>query len=359
MKEPDTKAKAAQAETPRRQFEKLHQFPDRSLRALLQNETNVTALLEMIVPDLAVQMDFQSLLPAERSLLSETLREREADLLYRVPFRTEKGTREVLIYILIEHQSTIDELMAYRLLNYMDLVWERHRSIWNRRKTPKAERKFPPILPIIFYTGDTPWKTPVDFADLVDLPEALKSFVPRFEILFFGVKQIATEALTEKDHPFGWLLALLQKENADANETRAVLSEAVSHLRSLQETDPTQWKEVLSYILQLVLHKRSAEEHTTLIELIAERSQDTEVTPMAESMAEIIHQQGLEQGQIRAKREAIFMFLQHRFTRIPEPLRNTINATENIAELNTLFESALAAQTLDDIDAFVEKISPL
>ncbi len=80
---------------------------------------------------------------------------------------------------------------------------------------------------------------------------------------------------------------------------------------------------------------------------------------MAESMAEIIHQQGLEQGQIRAKREAIFTFLQHRFTRIPEPLRNTINATENIAELNTLFESALAAQTLDDIDAFVEKISPL
>ena len=186
MKDTDTKAKTAQAETSREHLEKLHQFSDRSLRALLQNETNVTALLEMMVPDLAAQMDFQSLLPAERSLLSETLREREADLLYRVPFRTEKGTREVLIYILIEHQSTIDDLMAYRLLNYMDLVWEKHRNLWNRRKTPKAERKFPPILPIIFYTGDTPWKTPVDFADLVDLPEDLKSFVPRFEILFFG-----------------------------------------------------------------------------------------------------------------------------------------------------------------------------
>ena len=139
------------------------------------------------------------------------------------------------------------------------------------------------------------------------------------------------------------------------------LSEAVSHLRSLQETDPTQWKEVLSYILQLILHKRSAEEHTELVQLVAERSQDMEVTPMAESMAEVIHQQGveqgLEQGQVRAKREAIITFLQHRFTRIPEPLRNTINATENIAELNTLFESALAAQTLDDIDAFAAEIS--
>ena len=354
MEDPDTKAQADQAETPKGQVEKLHQFPDRSLRTLLQNETNVTALLEMIAPELAAQMDFQALLSAERSLLSETLREREADLLYRVPFRTEKGTREVLIYILIEHQSTIDDLMAYRLLNYMDLVWERHRRMWNRRKTPKTDRKFPPILPIVFYTGDTKWKTPVDFADLVDLPEELKSFVPRFEILFFGVKQIATEVLTEKDRPFGWLLTLLQKENADETETRAVFSEAVSHLRSLQETDPTQWKEVLSYILQLVLHKRSAEEHPTLIELIAERSQDMEVTPMAESMAEVL----IQQGQIRAKREAIFTFLQHRFTRIPEPLRNTINATENIAELNTLFESALAAQTLDDMDAFVEKISP-
>lgn len=235
----------------------------------------------------------------------------------------------------------------------MDLVWERHRNLWNRRKTPKAERKFPPILPIILYTGDTPWKTPIDFADLVDLPEELKSFVPRFDILFFGVKQIATEALTEKDHPFGWLLALLQKENADENETRAILSEAVSHLRSLQETDPTQWKEVLSYILQLVLHKRSAEEHPTLIELIAERSQDTEVTPMAESMADVL----IQQGQIRARREDIIMFLQHRFTSVPEPIRNTINATENIGELNRLFQNALAAQTLDDINAFVEEVS--
>ena len=78
-------------------------------------------------------------------------------------------------------------------------------------------------------------------------------------------------------------------------------------------------------------------------------------------MAEVIHQQGveqgLEQGQVRAKREAIITFLQHRFTRIPEPLRNTINATENIFEFNTLFESALAAQTLDDIDAFAAEIS--
>ena len=153
MKEPDTKAKPAQAETPKRQFEKLHQFPDRSLRALLQNETNVTALLEMIVPDLAAQMDFQALSPAERSLLSETLREREADLLYRVPFLTEKGTREVLIYILIEHQSTIDELMAYRLLNYMDLVWERHRSLWNRRENAESRAEVSTDPPYHFLYG--------------------------------------------------------------------------------------------------------------------------------------------------------------------------------------------------------------
>ena len=76
---------------------------------------------------------------------------------------------------------------------------------------------------------------------------------------------------------------------------------------------------------------------------------------MAVSIIELSEQRGLqrgiEQGQIRAKREAILTCLQHRFTRIPEPIRNTINATENIAELNTLFEKALAAQTLDDINA--------
>ena len=144
---------------------------------------------------------------------------------------------------------------------------------------------------------------------------------------------------------------MLQKESADETETRAVLSEAVSHLRSLQETDPTQWKEVLSYILQLVLHKRSAAEHPGLIELIAERSQDTEVTPMAESMAEVLIQQGIEQGVQQGTRESLIEgILENLEVRFQAPhletLASTLVAIEDVERLRALRRESLQTPSL-------------
>ena len=40
-----------------------------------------------------------------RSLLPENLREQEADMVFRVPFKSGSRMDELLIYLLIEHQS--------------------------------------------------------------------------------------------------------------------------------------------------------------------------------------------------------------------------------------------------------------
>ena len=58
---------------------RIEHFPDRSIRRLFQNKPNVEALVKMIEPNLAVRIDFECLVPANRSLLPETLREQQAD----------------------------------------------------------------------------------------------------------------------------------------------------------------------------------------------------------------------------------------------------------------------------------------
>ena len=61
-------------------------------------------------------------------------------------------------------------------------------------------------------------------------------------------------------------------------------------------------------------------------------------------------EQGMEQGQVLAKRDAVLKLLHRRFGDVPESLVSHITALHHISQLDALFEKALEAETLDDID---------
>ena len=201
---------------PETQDTQIEHFPDRSLRRLLQDREYVRGLVHIIAPEIAAFLDFDKITYQKRSFISEALRERESDVLLSVPFQEETDT--LLIYILIEHQSTVDKTMGLRLLSYMVQIWESQRREWETAKLPENERRLQPILPILFYTGDRPWQVPVSVKTLMDMPEILERFVPSFDTLFLGVKETEAEALTQFRHPLGWLLRVLQKEHAKETE---------------------------------------------------------------------------------------------------------------------------------------------
>ena len=79
-----------------------------------------------------------------------------SDLVYLLPFReqTNASASEVMIYILVEHQSTVDRTMGLRLLSYMCQIWERQRRAYMTQEVPMGEWRFQPIIPIVFYTGE-------------------------------------------------------------------------------------------------------------------------------------------------------------------------------------------------------------
>ena len=96
----------------------IEHFPDRSFRRLLQDWEYVRGLVRIIAPYLEEFLDFSRITYQNRSFISKTLRERESDVLLSVPFQEDTDatdTDELLIYILIEHQSTVDKTMGFRL----------------------------------------------------------------------------------------------------------------------------------------------------------------------------------------------------------------------------------------------------
>ncbi len=323
----------------------IEHFPDRSLRRLLQDGEYVRGLVQIIAPDIEVFLDFSRITYEKRSFISKALQERESDVLLRVPFQEDSD--ELLIYILIEHQSTVDKTMGFRLLSYMVQIWESQRREWEQEELPENERRLQPIL---FYTGDRPWTVPVSLMTIMDVPEILERFVPSFDPLFLGVKEIEAEALTQSGHLLGWLLRVLQKEHSDAREISEVLTDAVSYLASVSEDFTPQIMEALRYFVQLIFHRRSLDERDALVDIIKQHIQDhKELETMAQTTAEFLIEQGKAKGKAEGKQDAVLKLLQIRFQNVPETFSREISNIQNLPLLDTLLEQAMTAQSLEEI----------
>ena len=60
-------------------------------------------------------------------------------------------------------------------------------------------------------------------------------------------------------------------------------------------------------------------------------------------------EQGIEQGKAQGRQEAILRLLRLRFQNVPETLTNRITSIESLSDLDTLLEQAITAQSLDEI----------
>ena len=345
-------------------------FPDKSARWLLQNKENVRGLLEIVASELVPLIDFDQLAQLNRSFIADTLREQESDILFSVPFQREEGTEELLIYILIEHQSTVDLTMGFRILFYMTQIWDSQRQEWQSNNVPKSDWRLRPILPIVFYNGERRWNVPLTLAAIMDIPDILSRFIPKFDTLFLNVKETNTADLTKTDHPFGWLLTVLQQEHASKASIIDALVEAIAHLIPFDAEHSEQSQRAINYLLLLILHQRPAKEHQELIKLVEQHTPKMEVETMAKSMADILRQQGIEQGieqgkaegiaqgkaegiaqgETRAKQASVLKLLQFRFNNIPESIADQVASIRSLARLDALFEQVWDAETLDEID---------
>ena len=348
----------------------IEHFPDRSAKWLFQYTHNVRGLLEIVATELVEAIDFSRLVPLNRRFISDTLREQESDVVFSVPFRRGSKTEELLIYILIEHQSTVDATMGVRVLLYMTQLWDAQRRAWESDNVPRSERRLHLILPIVFYTGEQRWYTPLTLAGIMDIPEELSRFVPTFDTLFLNVKETDEATLTKTGHPLGWLLIVLQKENADKEAMQRVLERAMSHLNTLDTLEAEQKHQALLYLLLLILHRRPAEEHEELINLVDRYTDEMEVETMAQSMAEVLIEQGkaqgieqgIEQGKAQGieqerRESAIRHILVVLKTKFSADIVNVLTpAIENISDVDRLEQLLPAAVEAQSLEAFARTL---
>jgi predicted transposase/invertase (TIGR01784 family) len=158
---------------------------------------HASGLLDALLPSEIVRhLDLSTLELSQDHLVDEKLRETETDLLYRVSM---KGGGEAFVYVLLEHQSTADSWMAFRLLKYIVRIWDR----WHRSE--QEAKKLPPIIPVVLSHAPSGWTAARDLIELIDGPselvDALRPHLPGFEPVIEDLARRTDEELEAMSAP--------------------------------------------------------------------------------------------------------------------------------------------------------------
>ena len=353
----------------------LGQLADRSAKWLLSNPYNLRSLLEIIGEELVESLDFSRVQSVNTTFIADNLREQESDLVFLLPFRDTDET-EVMIYILVEHQSTIDPIMGFRMLSYMYHIWDQQRQQWIAEKVPKSQWRFRPIIPVVFYTGRSEWRPAISMETLMTVPAPLLRFVPRFETLFLGIQNEPDANLLKTASPFGWLMTVLKRlDTTDSSVFVSVLETLGDYLGDLSDQERAAWTQAVYYLHLLVFYKRSVEERADLERLVSEHREDLnlsqEEATLMQTMAEHYLQQGIEQGKAQgieqgkaqgieqgARQMSIESTLATLNARFRHADVDTLKPTlEAIEDLNRLKHLNLMASLADTLDAFREHLT--
>jgi hypothetical protein len=149
---------------------------DNGYKNLFSHPQMVEDLLRGFVQqDWVNELNFSTLEKVPGSYVSDDLRNREDDLVWRVKWQREW----IYIYLLLEFQSSEDKFMAVRMLVYLGLLYQ---DLIKRHELEYG--KLPPILPIVLYNGTLRWQAATEIGDLIHpAPEGLAAFRPQMRYL--------------------------------------------------------------------------------------------------------------------------------------------------------------------------------
>ena len=353
-------------------------FADKLAKWMFKIPEFLRGLVFILNAGIVQHLDFDQMKPVNPNIIDNILRESVSDLIFTVPYRDTSQGDELTIYILLEHQSTPDRMMGFRLLNYMCQIWHAQLNQLADAGVQPSHQQLRPILPIVFYTGERRWVTPVTLNAVMDVPEHMKPYVPSFEKLFIGVKHVDTDELTQTDHPFASLMTVLQKEQKDEAMMQRALETALTQLETVKTEDPTLHHNAMMYLSLIVVCRRDKDEQPQLLRMINTHAENKEVERTIMTNIEVLIQEGkaeglkqgkvegleqgkvegleqgkvegLEQGRIYEKRTAVLKLVRHRFADISDSILNEISSIDELVHLDDLFDQILTAESFEDID---------
>lgn len=189
----------------------IHHIHDKTYKTLFsKKEIAIDLFKSQIKEKWADNLNAEDLTLVNKSFITSDFQETECDIVYKANL----SDTEVIFYILLEFQSTVDYRMPLRLLFYMTEILRDYSKNANLSKNDK-DLKIPAVIPIVLYNGSDVWKVPKEFRRIFYNESLLGDNVLNFKYDVIDINNDFTKADLVKNKNVSSAIFLLdQKVNA-------------------------------------------------------------------------------------------------------------------------------------------------
>jgi predicted transposase/invertase (TIGR01784 family) len=330
-----------------------HSVHDALFKATFSQVEHAEGELRVVLPPALVShIDFSTLTLCPGSFVDEVFQDRHTDLLFSASI----AGKSAYLYVLLEHQSTEDALMPFRVLVYIVRIWEAF------LKAEPTAKRLPAIIPIVLHHSERGWRVATALEELLDVDAdvlaALDDHVPRFRFLLDDLSAQTDDALRARAMSALGRVALWCLRNARSpellqkhlgrwadlvREVRAAANGAKALEMVLRYiylvSDRLEVKDLLALVAREV-SQEIAEDAVTLGERLIEQGMQT---GLQQGM-----QKGLQVGEKQGRRDMLLRQLRLRFGELPETTVDRVN-TADLAQLDRWAERVITSASLADL----------
>ena len=227
---------------------KIHNEHDKLVKKILEKPREV----EFVVRKALGIKEKLEIEEVRNEFITIDYRGKQVDLLYKI-----KGKE---VYLLIEHQSTQDVKMPYRILEYEVQIMDR-----SFRKNNYQTEKLAKVIAIVIYTGPGEWKMPQKLEEIQISFNYSKKILEDYDLTIgynlLDINKLSKEELLEGETLFGRMMLV---ERARREEELIEILEEILPLTKENEREDV--INILRYILVKDIGEERAKEYIKKLE---------------------------------------------------------------------------------------------
>lgn len=327
----------------------INNIHDKSYKDLYSNKEVFLDLVKgMLKAPWAKDLQAEDLILVNKSYIASDYEEKESDIVYRAKI----GETEVVFYVLLEFQSSLDYRMPLRLFFYISEILREYAKNAEHKPYDK-EIKIPAVVPLVLYNGKSLWDVPTRFKDIICNGDMFGDSIIDFRYDVFDVNNKYTKEELIKNKRITSAIFLLDQK-IDPEEFLERIKAIALFFDNLSEKE----KMVLKHWLKNTVEERIANEAAKILD-----ANKAEVEKMVANNAFILKEmkeeaeakgevKGKVIGAVLARQEDILDNLNEIAT-VTDDIAKIVNEQDNIDVLKKWLKISARVESLAE---FMEKI---
>ena len=227
-----------------KQIYKLH---DKMFKDILGNKEEMNKFLNQFL-DLKYKIQKDDLVQCSTNFITKNYKERYSDIIYKL--------KKEPVYFLVEHQSTIDNNMPFRIFEYVGEIMRKESIL---QKTYLNEKRiYPIVVPIVIYTGYKTWNVTTNFSKKQYQIENYEEYLIDLKYNLISIQDYTFKELLEKRTMLANIMIIEKCNNLNKDETQEQINNIIKTINN--EKDREKFAKIIDYIITPIIGKQKTNE---------------------------------------------------------------------------------------------------